>query len=103
MENFGYVMATRTLVEGKKKVGFMYRENGNDADSGWRFFSGEEDQEYVDDPGNIKIYDIQTIIEIDKEVVPYLGAAYNSAFERDNNGCFRMVEDFAFGADIEEG
>ena len=32
------------------------------------FFTGEEDQQYVDDPDNIKIYDIQTILDIDKSI-----------------------------------
>ena len=50
MNNLGYVLATRMLVEGKKKVRFMYRETpDNSQDSGWRFFCGEEDDEYVHD------------------------------------------------------
>lgn len=103
MKHFGYVMATRALVDGKKKVGFMYREKSEGDDSGWRFFSGEEEQEYVDNVENIKIYDIQTILDIDRGVQPYLNSAVNSAFERDTvTGCFKVIEDFGFGAEIEE-
>lgn len=103
MDHFGYVMATRALVDGKKRVGFMYREKSSGDDSGWRFFTGEEEQEYVDDPENVKIYDIQTILEIDKGIRPYLDSAVNCAFERDpETGCFKMAEDFGFGADIGE-
>lgn len=103
MENFGYVLATRMLVEGRKKVGFMYREKGEGDDSGWRFFSGEEDQEYTDNPDNIKIYDIKTILDIDKSIRPYLESAENCAYEREGGrGIFRMLEDYDFGKSLEE-
>jgi Uncharacterized protein conserved in bacteria len=85
MRNFGYVMAPKVLVANKLKVRFMYRETpDNDNDSGWRVFSGEEDQEYVDNPNNIAIYDIETILAIDKDIEKYLSAPVNSAFERED-------------------
>jgi len=103
MENFGYVLATRKLVEEHLPVGFMYREKASNGDSGWRFFSGTEDQDYVDNPDNIKIYDIETILNIDKSIRPYLQSAAGTAFERNaQNRCFSIVEGFAFGADLEE-
>ena len=46
MEHFGYVLATKMLVEGKRKVRYMYHEEpDNSRDSGWRFFCGDEDDE----------------------------------------------------------
>jgi hypothetical protein len=63
MKNFGYVLAPKVLVNNKLKIRFMYREKpDNDNDSGWRFFSGDEDQEYVDNPNNIAIYDVETVL-----------------------------------------
>ena len=101
MENFGYVFASKMLVEGKntKKVQFMYREAPrNPDDSGWSFFCGEEDNVYVSEPKNIGIYDIQTILERDSSVVPYLDSPPGSAFERENeNDDFVSVADFVFG------
>ena len=48
MKNFGYVLATKMLVDGKRKVRFMYRETpDNNQDSGWRFFCGDENDEFV--------------------------------------------------------
>lgn len=103
MKNFGYVLATRKLVEEKLPVRFMYREHGAKGDSGWRFFAGVEDQEYVDNPENIKIYDIQTILDIDKSIAPYLDAAFGSAFERENiTGPFVLDENFGFAAEDSE-
>lgn len=90
MEKFGYVLATKMLVDGKRKVRYMYHEEGdNSQDSGWRFFCGDEDDEYVNNPDNIGIYDIDTIIEIDKSIIPYLNSAIGVAFERiDENDSF---------------
>ncbi|MDR1802842.1 MAG: DUF2185 domain-containing protein [Treponema sp.] len=102
MENFGFVMATKMLVDNKRKVRFMYREEpSNDQDSGWRFFCGDEDQDYTDNPDNIAIYNVNTIIAIDKSIMPYLNSIKGTALEReDENGVFTISEDFEFG---EEG
>lgn len=97
MAEFGYVFATKMLVEGRLPVMFMYREQGEDGDSGWRFFCGSEDQAYVDDIDNIDIYDIKTILDIDGSIEPYLGAEPGSAFEReDAKAPFSAIEDFTF-------
>jgi hypothetical protein len=102
MSNFGYVFATKMLIEGKRKVRFMYREKPDEsADSGWRFFCGDEDQAYTDTPGNIAIYDINTVLDIDGSVKPYLDADSGAAFEReDDSSAFTAVENFAFGTDL---
>lgn len=64
----------------------MYREEPDGAyDSGWRFFSGEETQEYVDDPNNIMVYDVNTIANYDPAIIPYLDSPYGSAFRRRGN------------------
>lgn len=98
MNNFGYVFATKMLVEGRRKVGFMYREEPEDPnDSGWRFFCGDEDQEYADNSDNIGIYDINTILEIDDSIMPLLDSPFGTAFEREyENDLFTKSEDFSF-------
>ena len=61
----------------------MYRElPDDDIDSGWRFFSGDETQEYADDPANFAIYDVNTIANYDPDIIEHLGAPAFSAFER---------------------
>jgi hypothetical protein len=98
MNNFGYVMATKMLVDNKRKVRFMYREEpSNDEDSGWRFFCGDEDQDYTNNPDNIAIYDIDTILTIDKSITPYLNSVKGTALEReDEKGVFTVSRDFTF-------
>lgn len=74
-------------------VGFMYREEPNfEKDSGWRFFSGTESQEYVDDPNNLMIYDVNTIANFDKAIMPYLYMKIGTELERKSDNTFRLVE-----------
>lgn len=83
----GYALAPKRLVENRLKVCYMYREMpDNGQDSGWRFFSGDESDEYVNDPDNIALYDINTIAAIDPDIVPHLNSPAGSAFERDAAG-----------------
>ena len=99
MDNFsGYVIATKLLVENKRKVRFMYREQPlSEHDSGWRFSCGTETPEYYGDPANSALYNISTIIEIDPSIQPYLNADINTAFGRDSdNDAFQVLDDFEF-------
>ena len=96
MKNLGFVIASKMLVDNSLAVKFMYREKGEGNDSGWRFFSGSEDQSYVDNPDNLAIYDINTILDIDRSIKNYLESVPGTAFERQDDGTFKMLEDFSF-------
>ncbi len=62
----------------------MYREEPDfDVDSGWRFLAGVEPQEYLDDPDNMAVYDVNTIANYDPEIIPFLQALVGAAFERE--------------------
>jgi hypothetical protein len=79
----GSCYATDAITVEGEKVGFMYREQPDDPiDSGWRFFAGTESQQYLDDPKNLAIYDVNTIANYDPEIILLLDAAIGSAFER---------------------
>lgn len=81
----GCIATDKITVEGYK-VGFMYRDNPLDEiDSGWRFFSGTENQEYVDDPNNSMIYDVNTIANYDKAIIPYLHLPIGAELEREQD------------------
>ena len=83
MNEMGFVLASKRLVQQKLKVTFMYREKvDNPQDSGWRFFSEYDTDEYVNNPENIGIYDINSIIEVDESIVPYLNSNFGTAFEK---------------------
>jgi hypothetical protein len=64
---------TKMVLEDRERVGYMYREQAdNPGDSGWRFFSGRESQDYVDDPANTKLCAVATVSQLDRAVIPYL-------------------------------
>jgi hypothetical protein len=86
-EGRGSCIATDHILVDGKRVGFMYREEPSDEiDSGWRFFSGEETQDYVDEPANMAIYDINTVANYDPSIIPFLDAPVGSAFGRGSDG-----------------
>lgn len=61
----------------------MYREEPIDeGDSGWRFLSGSETQEYIDDSNNSTFYDINTIANYDSAIIPYLNLPIGVELER---------------------
>ena len=95
---------TKDLVAQKKKINFMYREElDNTQDSGWRFFSGDETQQDVDNADNILQDTIENIInQIDSSIEKYLNNEVGSVFERKNSESeFIKVENFEFGKNLE--
>lgn len=102
-EKFGYVIVPKIVVDEKRKIRFMYREESDsNQDSGWRFFSGDEEQEYIDNPDNLGIYDVNTIIKINPDIEEFLDGDVGTAYERtDSNNRFVPSQDFAFGEDLE--
>jgi hypothetical protein len=65
----------------------MFREAPCEAtDSGWRFLSGEETQEYAQTPANFAIYDVNTIANHDPSIIDHLDAPVGSAFGRGADG-----------------
>ena len=72
----------RITVDGEK-IGYMYRELPYDKiDSGWRFFAGDEDRKYVDNPDNFALYHVNTIANFDRAIIPYLFSPVGTSFER---------------------
>ena len=61
-------------------------------DSGWRFFAGDEDQEYMNNPNNHGVYDVNTIVNYDPDILPYLDSAFGAAYERDEDDEFILIQ-----------
>ena len=92
----GSCYATDRITVDGAVVGYCYREApDNDIDSGWRFFAGDESQEYVDDPSNLALYDVNTIANYDAAIVAVLDSPPGSAFERSPSGQLTPVADEA--------
>ena len=90
----GCIATDKITVEGFK-IGYMYREKPNPKypDSGWRFFQGEESDEYIKDVKNSGIYDLNTICNYDPEIIPFLDSPVGSAYARDKDGKFHLLEE----------
>jgi len=75
----------------------MYREEPDfEDDSGWRFFSGDETEEYMNDADNCGIYEVNTIANYDQSIIPLLDAEIGSAFEwNDETEQFDLIDDDA--------
>ncbi len=83
VSNLGYCMATDKITVEGLDIGYMYKEAPEDVnDSGWRFFSGIETQEYIDNPDNIGIYDVNTIANYDCAIIPYLNKQTGAELNR---------------------
>ena len=67
-------IASKKIFDGDYKIGYMTREipSGKYPDSGWRFFVGDEDEEYTRDSNNIKLYALESIIKHDSDIEKYL-------------------------------
>jgi len=80
----GSCMATDRITVDRAPVGFMYREvPDHEHASGWRFFAGDESQDYLDNAANLEIYDVNTIANYDRDIIPLLDVKVRSAFEWD--------------------
>lgn len=92
----GCIATDRITVEGYP-VRFMYRETpDNDVDSGWRFMSGFENDEYMNNPDNHGAYDVNTIANYDPSIVPFLDSPTGSVYEKTpESEIFVAVTDWA--------
>jgi hypothetical protein len=91
----GGASATDKIVVDGMTIGYMHRENPiNEMDSGWRFFSGMEDQDYIDNNHNTGIYDVNTIANYDPAIIQYLDMPIGSELERiSNTNKFQLVNE----------
>ncbi|MFA6128305.1 MAG: DUF2185 domain-containing protein [Bacteroidales bacterium] len=81
LQGFG-IVSNHITVDGMK-VGYMYREERFDKeDTGWRFLSGTETQEYIDDPETSKVFSINAIANYDPAILPYIKLPEGTELER---------------------
>jgi len=74
------------LEEGNA-VRFLYREEPDGSqDSGWRMFSGNEPEGYLDNPSNIRLLNVGLILDRDPTLLEPLKAGTGEAFERESPG-----------------
>ena len=80
---YGACIATDRITVDGEPVGYMYREEPEDpVDSGWVFMAGTETQDYMDDPANSGVYDVNTVANYDSDIIQFLDAPVGSRFSR---------------------
>ncbi|HEU4451688.1 MAG TPA: DUF2185 domain-containing protein [Longimicrobium sp.] len=78
-----YAVVSRLVATDRQKVRWMYREEPTEpADSGWRFFSGDEAENFAEDPENFEFHALDVVMEIDPSIAPHLERQAPVAFER---------------------
>ena len=89
----GGCLATDRIVVDGCKVGYMYRrEPIREQDSRWCFFAGDENEAYMANIENHGVYDVNTIVNYDPEILPFIDAEIGSKFERDDDDTFILLE-----------
>ncbi len=62
----------------------MYREAPTESiSSGWTFLAGDEDEDYINNPDNLTIYEVNTICNYDRSIIPYLDSPVGTAWGKD--------------------
>ncbi|MFO8023076.1 MAG: DUF2185 domain-containing protein [Perlabentimonas sp.] len=91
----GYCYASDMITVDGHKVGYMHRETKEDEDdSGWRFYSGQETDDYVEDEHNFMMFDVNYIANIDPAIIPYLKNKTGTELERvDGSNEFLRIQD----------
>ena len=91
-EGHGYCFVSAKVCVDENEIKYCYREKpGNDTDSGWRFFAGDEDDEYCANPDNFHIFDINTVCNFDKNIIDILEEPYPISLTKD--GTIFIVDD----------
>lgn len=92
----GGCLATDRIVVDGRIVGYMLRTQPfNEQDSGWQFFAGDEDKQYMAKNENHGVYDVNTIVNYDPSILPFLEMPVGTALERDKSGDWVMLDDEA--------
>ena len=89
----GYCIASDYITTQQEPIGYMYREEPEDIyDSGWRFLSGKETEDYVNNAENFGLYEVNTIANYDRSIIPYLNYPIGSELCRNNSEFLIMQE-----------
>ena len=56
------------------------------------FLSGEEGDDYIEDPENLGLYEVNVIANYDADIIAYLNAPEGSHFARNEQGVFERID-----------
>lgn len=77
-----------------QKIGYLYREEpDNENDSGWRFTTGTEADEYMDNSDNLSVVSLGAVLRKDDRCLHLLEREAEVAFVKDDQGIFIELDD----------
>lgn len=78
-------LVSKMCMEDNAVICWIYREEADrDIDSGWRVFSGEESEEYIDNPNNIRLVNVSYLFDKDPTLREVMKGEVGSAYERED-------------------
>ena len=86
------VASDRILVEGYRISVMLREEHKSPQDTGWRFFAGDEPEDYVTNPANFGILDINLIVNYSADVIPFLEMPVGTLLTRNDDDEFVSYE-----------
>ncbi len=90
--------ASKNILYDGERVGYMRRFDFSDEnmakanDSGWIFISESEIANHAVDPTSIEICSLNTICNIDVQIIPYLQMPYETVIVRNRSGNFEVIQ-----------
>ena len=82
----GLCFVTKRVLEDGAPVGYLYREEPDNADdSGWRFTANDESDDYMHDSANVALVSLGAVLSVDDRFIKLLDAPAGAAFAFDRN------------------
>ena len=70
IENAGSCIVTKSILNGETKFRWLFREEPlNNIDTGWMAFGDSDNDDYVNDPKNLTVVDLNTLINIEPTIL----------------------------------
>ena len=86
-------IVSKKVREGGWKIGYGMRDEPTRAgDSGWYFCVGDEAQEYVNDPGNLELWAVNSTLIYDPALTEFITAPYGTTIVRVDSDKFELDE-----------
>ena len=87
------VIVSKKVREGGWKIGYGMRdEPTREGDSGWYFCVGDETDDYVNDPGNLELWVVNSALIYDPALTEFITAPYGTAIVRVASDKFELDE-----------
>jgi hypothetical protein len=82
IEGLGGCIVSNNILSGAGKIKWIFREKSiNDKDTGWRFISEIDDEEYINNSNNLSVCDFNSVIKIEPATIRVYSYPIGSEFE----------------------